>query len=552
MKITFLECHSVDHAPGLPIWQYSLPCAYLQAYLTTSSIYDQLRFDRVVGYEDASAQSLIDAIVAQRPDVLAASCYTWNWQLFKIVIPAVKQQLPDVIVIAGGPEFDGRTAPDALRDAPTVDAIVLGEGEVTFKEIIEHLHARRAPAPAEGDAPAAPRVRLPMAGHAAPRGGKLGLGTILGVMVLDEAGAPMSPGNRPVIANLDDIPSPYLSGVIDLAMLKNGMVAIETQRGCPYRCAYCDYPKREFETTRVRYFSEERIYRELDLIYASKVRQLYLMDATFNSKRQRCKDILSYIIRLKAEHKSRIAVNTEMFPELLDEEMLLLVRDANLNYVEIGIQSMNPAALKLMERPRKEQKLLDVLAFAIANDVKIVPQLILGLPGDDAAGFLRSFDRIYGLPTVDFQCFRLLALPGTPYRARAEELGLIYDAAPPYQVLETPTFSRRELDRLDAFRLLAQAFLPLRPTLALIVAKTQRSYHEVLEAFLAQLDGSAWSWPIRSLAQAAALRGVLEAFRTHVAVEYADVLDAQGQRGMNEQLRVIDAHVGVQAMSLSS
>lgn len=546
MRITFLEIHSLDHAPGLPVWQYSLACAYLQAYLTKSDIYDRLTFNRVTDYESASPRDLVDAIVAQQPDVLAASCYTWNWQLMKQVIPAAKKRLEGLTVLAGGPEFDGRTAPPALRGTPEIDAIVLGEGEVTFKEVIELLYDQRHPERRRSNGP----VRLPMAGHG---GARSRLASILGVMVRDDSGEPFTPGNRPVIADLDDIPSPYLSGVIDLATLRNGMVAIETQRGCPYRCAYCDYPKREFETTRVRYFPEERIYRELDAIYASGVRQLYLMDATFNSRRQRCKDILAYIGQLRSRHRSRIAVNTEMFPELMDEEMLLLARDANLNYLEIGIQSMNPLALQLMTRPRKEARLLEILDLAIRHEVKIVPQLILGLPGDDAAGFYRSFDQIYGLPTIDFQCFKLLALPGTPYRARAEELGLVYQETPPYEVVETPTFSRAELARLDLFRRLAQVFLPLRPALSVIVASAAVAYHELFERFMAELDDCGpWRWPVQSLEEAATLRSIVSRFTDHLAARYGAALDSEARRVMQQELRTIESHLEIQCMSLAS
>jgi coproporphyrinogen III oxidase-like Fe-S oxidoreductase len=102
------------------------------------------------------------------------------------------------------------------------------------------------------------------------------------------------------------------------------------------------------------------------------------MDATFNSKRQRAKNILSHVVELRKKHKSRIAISTEMFPELMDEEMLVLARDANMNYLEIGIQTLNPRALEHMDRPRKGNKLKEMVDLAIKHDVRIVPQLILG------------------------------------------------------------------------------------------------------------------------------------------------------------------------------
>lgn len=538
MRITFLSVHSQDHAPGFPVWRYNLACAYLQAYLTKSPIYGELEFSHVVGYEGASAEALVSQIVEQRPDMLAASCYCWNWQLFCSVFPQVKQALEGVMIVAGGPQFDLTTGPAELARHPAIDTIVVGEGEVTFKELVEHEHRKRT---AQPERPAR-RLGLAVLGTTAEE-----YGAIPGLAIRTRGGATAMTGCREVLDNLDDIPSPYLTGIVDLAALRNGIVAIETQRGCPYTCAYCDYPKRELGTTKVRFFPEDRVLREIDLIYSSKIRQLYLMDATFNSKRQRAKAILRHIAQLRVANQSRIAVSTEMFPELMDEEMLLLSRDANLNYIEIGIQSLNPKALEAMQRPRKDAKLREVIDIAVRNDVRIVPQIIIGLPGDSVDGFYATFDQVYALPTIDFQCFRLLVLPGTPYRARAAEHGLVFNPHPPYQLLESKDFTAEELDRLDRFRKFALMILELKPTLSAIASATGFQHHELIAGFLERQPAEcAWDWPVQSVAQRVEAGRLLKLFVEAIATEHAAVLDDLARHRLAEQVKKIDAFFELQ------
>ncbi|HRC54900.1 MAG TPA: radical SAM protein [Kofleriaceae bacterium] len=539
MKITFLSVHSKDHAPGFPVWRYNLACAYLQAYLTKSPIYGELQFTHVVDYESASASSLVERILAERPDVLAASCYCWNWKLFCEVFPQVKQALPHLVIVAGGPQFDLTTGPEELGRHPALDFIVVGEGEVTFLELVEHLHRRHT-----GAVAAAGRPRgLPVLGSPSSDG----VGGIAGLAVRTASGATAMTSCREVLEELDDIPSPYLHGIVDLETLRNGIVAIETQRGCPYTCAYCDYPKRELGTTKVRFFSEERVLKEIDLIYASKVRQLYLMDATFNSKRARAKNILRHIVKLRTERASRMAVSTEMFPELMDEEMLLLSRDANLNYIEVGVQSLNPSALAAMQRPRKDPKLREVIDIAVRNQVRIVPQIILGLPGDSEEGFYSTFDQIYSLPTIDFQCFRLLLLPGTPYRARAAELGLVYNPQPPYQLLSSRDFTAEQLERLDRFRKFALMILELKPTLTALATACEVPHHRLIADFLeAQPSHCAWDWPVQSVPQRQEAGRLLAGFMAHLLEAHGPALDDVARQRLAEQGKRIETYLELQ------
>jgi radical SAM superfamily enzyme YgiQ (UPF0313 family) len=203
MKITFLVVHSEDHAPGMPIWRYSLACAYLQSYLTTSHTYSALTFSYVMGYQSSAPEKLVAEILQYEPDILAASCYCWNWQLFRRVLPEVRKARPNVKIVAGGPEFDLQTGPTALAAHPELDMIVLGEGEATFKDVVEKLFELRTTADRSAAAPSRDRAGLPMLTLAND------FTSIPGLVVRNAAGEVTMTGCRDVIPNLDDIPSPY-------------------------------------------------------------------------------------------------------------------------------------------------------------------------------------------------------------------------------------------------------------------------------------------------------------------------------------------------------
>src|SRR3989338_8161881 len=289
MKVVCLSINSEDNLSGVPRWEYSLAFAYLQAYYTYSMHYPETEFINLIYYESTDIEKIVMDITSRHPDILAISCYIWNINKSLLVAGRIKKNNKNVRIILGGPEFWPESK-NIFNDNPCIDIIVTGEGERIFKEILDGYHENH-------------RAFQP--------------NNIKGILFKNSEGDVVFAGKQEYIKDLNQIPSPYLLGIIKLDRLKNRLVAIETQRGCICDCAYCNYQK---SSNKIRFFDLKRIEEELKLILSNQPKQLYLMDPTFNSNIKRAKHILRYI----SENRVNTILNAEMLPDLMDNEIICL------------------------------------------------------------------------------------------------------------------------------------------------------------------------------------------------------------------------------------
>ncbi|MBF0625898.1 MAG: B12-binding domain-containing radical SAM protein [Magnetococcales bacterium] len=508
MKITLLAIHSEETYPGMPPWRFSLAFAYLQAYLTTSPQYHRLTINRLTHGESDAPVDIARAVAATAPDLLAISCYLWNIRLVLELLPLARAQQPSMRVVLGGPEINLESA-RILENHPDVSYLAVGEGEVTFRELVEHLLDH------PGDDPS--RIR--------------------GLIHRDGANRPVINQPRETLQDLNVIPSPFALGIVDLSRLEGGLVALESQRGCILECAFCNYPK---GFGKVRFFDLDRVLRDLEIILPHRPRQLYLMDPTFNSNRQRAKAILEHLIRLKKQHRhDKLFLNAEMIPDLLTEDMILLARDAGMSFIESGIQSFHPPTIAAMGRYRNDAKLLHNIDLALGHGVNLVPQLIIGLPGDSIAICFANFDRLYPLPTSDLHIFRLSLLPGTRYRREADRHGIRHIGVPPYHILESNDFSREDIQRLEGFRWLVKLTIPFKSTIAGLCQAAELPCHVPFDACLAALPPAAAdsSHSIRSAAYRQGAMVLIDAFRDHLLGPIIDRLPAAERPFWTNQIK---------------
>jgi hypothetical protein len=129
------------------------------------------------------------------------------------------------------------------------------------------------------------------------------------------------------------------------------------------------------------------------------------------------------------------------------------MREANFTEVEVGLQSVEPDAMALMDRKNNLRAFERGVRAMTQEGIRVKADLIVGLPGDTVASVRRGLHFLHdnGLAD-DVQVFNLAVLPGTAFREDAARLGLIYQSRPPYYVLKTPA-----LDRTDLFGLMQEA-----------------------------------------------------------------------------------------------
>jgi len=347
-----------------------------------------------------------------RPDVVALPVFCWTARHVYDAVRLFKSICPDALVVLGGPEV-GPIAEETLACQIAVDAVVRGEGEFSFADLL-HSHARG------GDISATPGVT-------ARTGGRI------------ESGPDRDP-----IGELDEVPSPFAAR---LPFAADGSAYVETYRGCPHRCAYCYEGK---GSTRIRSFSWDRIKSDVDAVATTPGLQAFsFIDPVFNLTQER----LGRLADIMEPHAKRgVRLHTiEVDIERIDDEQAAQLVRAGVVSVETGPQTIGESALAECRRSFDPDAFERGVSACRRAGISVECDLIIGLPGDAADDVFAALDYVIGLDPGRVQLSTLHVLPGTDLWDRADGLGLIFDREPPHEVIATRELSFAELRRLEVF-----------------------------------------------------------------------------------------------------
>ena len=345
---------------------------------------------------------MLGEITDARPDVVGFSCYIWNIGVVKQLVAALKKIAPDVMIVLGGPEVIFDTV--ALLAEIPADIIVCGEGEAAFTDILldKPLEEIAGIVYRAGGAICAnvPREKLP--------------------------------------------PSAWVFPYTADTLPQNKIIYYESSRGCPFTCGFC----LSHGEKPVRYLPLERVLAELDFFLQHRVNQVKFTDRTFNCDRARAVEIWRYLIARDNGHTN---FHFEIAADLLDEAAFALLQTApvGLFQFEIGVQSTHAPTLAAIRRhTHTVSTLANIARLADAPHIHVHLDLIAGLPQENYAQFAESFNAVYALQPHMLQLGFLKLLKGAQLRIDAEAHGLIFNDAPPYEVLATRQLTYDELKQL--------------------------------------------------------------------------------------------------------
>lgn len=361
-----------------------------------------------------SKEAILADLYERKPDVAAFSCYIWNWEMIQSIIDELSKILPGIEIWLGGPEvsFHGEKI---LEKYPEIKGIMIGEGEVTFMEVMEYYELCNRE-----------------------------LEDISGILLRSGY-----TGDRN-LTNLDDIPFFY----DDLSGFKNRIIYYESQRGCPFSCAYC----LSSIDKSVRFKSDSIVEKDLQFFLDNKVPQVKFIDRTFNCNAKHAIHILKFI----KEHDNGVTnFHFEIAADLLNEEELTLMSDMRpgLIQLEIGVQTTNEKTLKEINRYTNLEDLRKKVARINSyGNIHQHLDLIAGLPYEDYESFGHSFDDVYNMKPEQLQLGFLKVLKGSPMEERAEEYGLVYQSRPVYEVLYTKWLSYEDVCKLKGIEEMVEIY----------------------------------------------------------------------------------------------
>lgn len=388
-----------------------LNSSYAHSSLALPALHAQIMTDPSIEWEIVSATinentgMIVDEIYRHRPDILAATTWLFNHEQLMHVASRVKALLPEACLVLGGPEFLGDNE-EFLRKNPFVDCVFRGEGEEVFPQWLTCWNH-------------------PEQWHTVP-----------GLCYLTPNKEYKDNGIACVL-NFAGLVPPEQSRFFNWS---KPFVQLETTRGCFNTCAFCvsggEKP--------VRTLSIESIRERLQLIHAHGIKNVRVLDRTFNYNPRRAKELLRLFLEFHPDIRFHLEIHPALLSEELKEELSLLPK--GLLHLEAGIQSLREPVLEKSRRMGKLSDALDGLRFLCAlPNMETHADLIAGLPLYHLHEIFEDVRTLAGYAAGEIQLESLKLLPGTEMRRRAEELGIKYSPLPPYEVLQTHEISVSEL-----------------------------------------------------------------------------------------------------------
>lgn len=343
-------------------------------------------------------------------DAVFFSTYIWNVYDIVKLCENLKKVNPKLIIGLGGPEVS-YDSEDAMAKYEFVDYILRGEGEMVMRDLVKYFN------------------------------GEIDIKDVDGVTYRCD-GEVIKNKERELLKDLDLIPSPYEN--LNVKEYENRIVYYETSRGCPFNCQYC----LSSAIKGLRYFSIDRVKRDLKKLIDAKVSQIKFIDRTFNANKKFAKEIMKFLME---NDNGYTTYHFEVTAHLLDDDMLEFLKDCKegLFQFEIGVQTTNQEALDAVGRRDDFEKLSHVVkTIESYQNIHQHLDLIAGLPYEGYDSFEKSFNDVFALQIEQLQLGFLKMIKGTGMRARAEEFEYEYKNYAPYEVLCNKFISYDEILKL--------------------------------------------------------------------------------------------------------
>ena len=313
-------------------------------------------------------KKLIDAVVDWEPDLIGISSVTVTYQWSKDIARALKEKLPNKLIIIGGPH--AILTPEVIIQEPCFDIVCIGEGEKAVVELADSIRNNA--------------IDYSIKDLWFRKDGEIIINPL-----------------RNLQEDLDELPLPDRSIFEPYYNMSDSLLTMSL-RGCMFRCAYCSHnvirEKYKGKGKYVRRKSPEKFISELEYFknkYKYKFVRIY--DDIFTHD-------LEWLEKFSLLYKKKI--NLPFFclghPMYLDEDRIRLINEAGCKWIQVGIESLNEQTRKkILNRPESNNQIYNSISLLEKYKMRYELDFIFGLPGDDENTYKETVDFLKPLNSLN-------------------------------------------------------------------------------------------------------------------------------------------------------
>jgi radical SAM superfamily enzyme YgiQ (UPF0313 family) len=390
------------------VWTIPLNIGYVASYVKHQMKIEKNLDVEVKLFKDA--EKLLDAIDKKPPDVVALGFYVWNEKLNTYAFDYVKKNYPKILTVGGGPRFTNinanlEGARIFFNDVKNCDLFVVNQGEKGFFNVIKkYEELNKSIEDLTSDV-----IPGSLVNNRIQNNIKIKNCDKHDHLVGENIGA---------LDDLNSIPSPYLTGLLDEFFEDRWMPVLETNRSCPYRCTFCAWG---IGTTKLLKFDEERVLKEIDYISerCKKATTILVADANFGIL-ERDAIFAKRMYENHLKHKFPMNVAVQWNKTRPDRILKAAKEFHDIAPVGASMQSLNEEVLSAVKRKNLtfEQilKMNDSLKELGIEENKWT-ELIIGLPNETKESHLMANKKLIDVG-FEIKGYFLHLLPGTEMDAK--------------------------------------------------------------------------------------------------------------------------------------
>ena len=384
-RVALLACYPLRDPAMPPQFISNHGMRMVEASLRASNL-DGLEL-QVWDLSEKNLAPLVDELLLFDPDVIGFSTYLWSFPFFTSVAEKMKQDDPGRLIVFGGPS----ARPSMLsleahkKSAQWIDVLVINEGEVTFNNIVA-MTDRSDPS----------------------------LTNQVGIALHNGDGWKQTPPQP--LSDLNDLPSPYQMNLVP----HGGIGVLQTYRGCPFTCSFCEWG--ELKSSK-RVCDVETLSAELNALAENDVTGTLLVDAGLNLNPNAFRNF-DQAAQETGFYNDRYLIS-ELYPARVKQEHIDFLSRIGRPLVGVGLQSFDNKVLSHVERSYDEKRFEETLQ-KLSEVATLAIEIIMGLPGDTAENFLKSFQRARSLP-YSLRVYHCVVLPSALMVKSPPSHKLVYD-----------------------------------------------------------------------------------------------------------------------------